>query len=530
MQQLRTLWDSMDMRRRMVVLAATVGVFVAVLALARVATAPSMALLYSGLEGPTSGQVIEALEQRGLRYEVRGDAIYIEQSARDETRMALAAQGLPANSSTGYELLDGLTGFGTTSQMFDAAYWRAKEGELARTIMASPHIRHARVHISQVSTQPFRRAQQGSASVTVTPSGAPLSPAQAQSLRFLVASAVAGLTAADVSVIDGASGQVIGEERGETGLASDRADQLRRNVERLVEARVGAGRAVVEVNVETVTDRETIVERLIAPESRTAMSQETEESTATASDSGGQGVSVASNLPDGDAAATQGSSQSRESSTRERIDWDVSQTSREIERAPGAVRRITVAVLVDGARTIDASGAEQWTPRPAEELEALRALVASAVGFDAARGDEITIRSLEFEPLPALGAEGAAAGWVQTLDVNGLIRMAGLALVVLILSLFVLRPLFARQPDGAEGTALSLPPVAPNAAAALEGEIERYAPLEMAAQRMTSERPDGLSMGPAEDPVERMRTLLTEREDDALEVLRAWMEEPEEAR
>ena len=530
MQQLKTLWDTMDARRRLIVGAATLGVFIAILAMARMATAPSMALLYSGLEGATSGEVIEALEQRGLRYEVRGDSIYVEQGARDETRMALAAQGLPANSLTGYELLDGLTGFGTTAQMFDAAYWRAKEGELARTIMASPHIRHARVHISQGGAQPFRRAPQGSASVTVTPVGAPLTPTQAQALRYLVASAVAGLTASDVSVIDGASGQVIGEERTETGLASERADQFRRNVERLVEARVGVGRAVVEVNVETVTDRETIVERLIAPESRTAMSQETEESTATSSDSGGQGVSVASNLPDGDAAATQGSSQSRESSTRERIDWDVSQTSREIERAPGAIRRITVAVLVDGVRTPDANGVLQWAPRPDAELDALRALVASAVGVDEDRGDEITIRSLEFEPLPALGADGVAAGFVDALDINGLIRMAGLALVVLILSLFVIRPLFARQPDQDEGAAFGLPPVAagalPGLSGAIDGAVEPYDP----GSGVEGTAAVALGESVVEDPVERMRALLASREDDALEVLRAWMEEPEEAR
>ena len=69
--------------------------------------------------------------------------------------MTLAAEGLPANSGTGYELLDSLSGFGTTSQMFDAAYWRAKEGELARTLLAMPQIRAARVHLASAPARPL---------------------------------------------------------------------------------------------------------------------------------------------------------------------------------------------------------------------------------------------------------------------------------------------------------------------------------------------------------------------------------------
>ena len=74
-------------------------------------------------------RVIRALDQRGVVYEVVGDTIRVDATQRDSLRMVLAAEGLPATGVAGYELLDGLTGFGTTSQMFDAAYWRAKEGE-----------------------------------------------------------------------------------------------------------------------------------------------------------------------------------------------------------------------------------------------------------------------------------------------------------------------------------------------------------------------------------------------------------------
>ena len=147
---------------------------------------PGMALLYSGLEGTTSGEVIAALDQRTVSYEVRGDSIFVDDSQRDSLRMTLAAEGLPANGGSGYELLDNLSGFGTTSQMFDAAYWRAKEGELARTVLAMPEVKSARVHIAQAPTQLFQEKGQPTASVTVVTAAGGLNPMQAKALRHLL--------------------------------------------------------------------------------------------------------------------------------------------------------------------------------------------------------------------------------------------------------------------------------------------------------------------------------------------------------
>lgn len=534
-------WAGLDLRRRIILIAATVGVFLAVLGLARIASTPSMALLYAGLDGAAAGEVVNALEGRGVAYEVRGDAIFVDHTLRDETRMMLAADGLPANSIAGYELLDGLSGFGTTSQMFDAAYWRAKEGELARTIMSNPHVRSARVHISQGTNSAFRRDGRPTASVTVTTAMGTLNAVQARAFRFLVASAVAGMAPDDVAVIDGQGGVIGGTDSdfAQGGTGTDRAAVLRRSVERLLEAHVGVGRAMVEVTVDTVTERETIVERRFDPDGRVAISSEAEERTRNATDTRAAGVTVASNLPDGDAAGGDGKSETRDSETRQVNNYEVSQTQREVQRVPGAVRRLSVAVMVDGVRSVDANGDPVWEPRPEPELDALRDLVASAVGFDAARGDVITLRSLPFEPQIATGSAPSSSIF-GPLRVNPMtaITIAVLSLLVLVLALFVLRPMLRDTPRGDRTRVGALGvdqtfPAMPAPALAIEGSLGNGAAAERGkdfGDADTAGTGHLAGRENAEDPMARLRNLIAERQSETAEILRNWLTEKEERR
>lgn len=525
MQKIQSLWAALDTTKRIMIIGAVALMFAAVMGLARLASSPGMSLLYAGLEDAAAGEVIQTLDTRGIRYEVRGDAIFVPSALRDETRLMLAAAGLPANSHSGYELLDSLSGFGTTSQMFDAAYWRAREGELARTITASPHIRSARVHISQGANSAFRREIAPSASVTVTTSSGMLNPAQARAIRYLVASAIAGMQPEQVSVIDGAGGLVYGPETEAlaNGTTTDREADMRRRVERLLEAHVGHGRAVVELSLETVTDRETIQERLVDPETRVAISTETEESETSSTDTRG-GVTVASNLPDGDAAGTDGSAQARESQNRQRTNFDVSETRREIERLPGAVRRLTVAVLIDGITEADDQGVMSWRPRNAEELEGLHELVASAVGYDETRGDVITLRSLPFEPVAALGTEASSGMFsASNLDIMTLLKWAFALLALVVLALFVLRPILkaATQQNGSQGFDGFDSDAVPGLPGA-GGFPEMSSPLALDFSGMGGG--DG-SFGGGDDPVARLRELIAERQQESVEVLRHWMDD-----
>lgn len=519
MQNLIALWNALDTRRRAVVVGATLAVFAAVLILSRMASAPALSLLYSGLDPAAAGEVIAALESRGVAYTVSGDSIHVPADQRDGLRMELAADGLPAASGKGYELLDSLSGFGTTAQMFDAAQWRAIEGELSRTLLAQPAIRAARVHIARAPSRSFGQDQPMSASVAVTPRSGRISQEQAQAIRHLVAAAVAGMTSDQVQVIDSINGLIPLENATVSAAADTKAAEIRRNVERLLAARVGQGRAVVEVAVELVTESESITERKLDPQGRVAISSDSETQSGNQTTPGGA-VTVASNLPDQQTAANQGGSSNEKQ--RETVNYELSETRREVQRAPGDIRRLSVAVLVDAAEKLDANGTATREPRSDEELVVLHDLVASAVGLDEDRGDVLTLRSLEFQPDPETGTLAEAGMLSGSIDLKTLVQLSILALVTLGLGLFVIRPILAsgRRVLPAPAPALALAGV--GGGMVLDGIIDDGVDLP----QMPVIGTDDAST--EEDPVSRLRRLIGERQAESVEILRGWMEAAEE--
>ncbi len=510
MRQIRSFWQGLDPRRRIIGALSLLAILAAIVGITRAAGTTEMALLYSGLDAPAAGEVAAALEAENIAYEVRDTAIYVPVEARDRLRLDLAAKGLPANGEKGYEILDTLSGFGTTSQMFDAAYWRAKEGELARTITAAADVRAARVHLTGPVNQPFARGAKGGASVTVTMARGELDATRARAVRYLVASAVAGLGPDAVAVLDSERGVVLagaeeGAEPGANPKPADRAEVLRRNIQRLLEARVGAGRAIVEVNVDADMERQTITERVIDPESRAPVSSETEQNSENSKGST-PGVTVASNLPDGDAKGGNENTKTA-SQSRERQNFDMSETRRERVIQPGQVRRISVAVMVDGITEPGADGKPAWSPRPSEELDTLRLLVQTAIGFDQARGDTVTLETLRFSPVLELGSFVEQPRGFLDGDAARIAQIAALVVVVLALVLFVLRPILSRRPAPALAALTGSGGEVPALAGPM-GDV-----LDLPARTQTK--------------IERLREVIASRGEDSAAVLRSWIESPE---
>jgi len=211
------------------------------------------------------------------------------------------------------------------------------------------------------------------------------------------------------------------------------------------------------------------------------------------------------------------------------VDYEVSETLREVTRAAGAIKRLSVAVLVNGTEITNAEGQTVFEPRSAAELETLKELVSSAVGYDEARGDVITLKSLQFQPLDTVGT-AATSSFMSSmaLDVMSLIQIGILALVALVLGLFVLRPILTKPAPAASLSPTQSLGYTPDGAQPLNGEIagenEGLGAVDFANQNALPDTVSTLE----EDPVERLRNLIAERQDETVQILRSWLENKEE--
>jgi flagellar M-ring protein FliF len=510
--------------------------------LAAAMTKPSMTLLYGGLEPSIAGEVVRQLEELRVPHEVQGDAILVSSVERDRVRMALAEMGLPRRGQAGYELLDQLGGFGTTTDMFNAAYWRAKEGELARTISWLSNVKDARVHLVPRAREPFSRASvEPSASITVTTEdGAPLSRAQAQAMRHLVALGVQGLRPEQVTVIDAAAGIVLGPEQeygmaAGQGLQAEREQRLQAEIQGLLAAHVGHDRVRVSVAVELNQEAETVTERIFDPETQVAVHRDTSETEESTSESqGSDTVSVAGNLPDIEpAGGPADSAQSTRSESREVTNFEVSEVRRERQRPAGSIKRISVAVLLGGVFEPSSDEPPSWRPQSDAELGAIRNLVQSAIGFDEQRGDQITVESLPMQGGSGTSASEVAPGVASLFlgQLRYLVEALALVAIAFLAIWFVARPiLFARSSPqkseqamlaaGADPASLQGPGAEPQNAL----QLMAPAPGATASGQLIARHPDGEAT-PHERAVIALTDAVDRHPDAALQTLRHWLKD-----
>ncbi|WBU60207.1 flagellar basal-body MS-ring/collar protein FliF [Paracoccus albus] len=529
MNELLKFWTSRTFRQRLAICGGFALSFLLMLAFIALAGRVPMALLYSGLDDVQAAPIVTHLEQSGIRFEIRNGSIWVDEAQRDRVRMDLAGQNLPQMGGAGYEILDKMSGFSTTSQMFDAAYWRAKEGELARTILSIPTIRSARVHLTVPQSRGYRRGQPGAASVTVVTDGTPVSPAQASAMRFLIASAVPELTADDVSVIDSARGLISPPD---DQNSADREAQMKANVERILSPHVGAGNAIVELSIELVTQSEQLVERSIDPAQRAMISEESEELTDESSSVGDAPVTAASNLPEQSGNET-GKQTSQRAETRQRSNYEFGGITRQIERQPGAIRRLSVAVLVREATATGEDGTPAPAPRTEDELSAIRDLVAAAVGYDEERGDELIVRSMPFVANASPGTEIAQTNTLfDRLAVASLAKLALVGVFAIIAMALTLRAIRRTAP----GTSAVLDTTAPlqvndfamsdgsavDSEASQDMNLSNDLPmLSMAAADFDFDTPD--TDFSDSDPIERLKRLMRDRQEETVRLLNGWI-------
>ena len=470
---------ALPVSRQIMLAAAVFGVVFAMYFMARGAMQEPMSLLYSGVEPAHAGEIINELEQSGIRYEIKGESIFIPQSKRDSVRFSLATQGLPRQSVQGYELLEDINGFSVTSEMYNATYWRAKEGELTRTILGIPGITSARVHIGAPLRSGFSRSQPAqTASVTLT-SANPLSAGQAEAIQFLVALAVSGLAPEEVAVIDPVAGILAGpgiDKLEQPGIvAQSQASMLEQKIMNLLDARMGQGNARVSVSIDVNRDRQRTSAVTFDPRSRVIRNRTVSDNSQTNRGSTA-GLTVASNLPQGEGASAGTPSQNQTSNSTETVTYEMNATRTEIETMPGQIQRISIAVLLnEQALGIDlqADGAATQIQRVVQDFEQL---IISGAGLDTERGDTLTVELMPFQALPAqdlIAAPGMFEQLMERYFWSGL-QVLLLGLVVIVLGLGVVRPLLSPKPREAEAAGGDTP-MLPGVAGAAEAPTDPFA-------------------------------------------------------
>lgn len=420
---------------------------------------PQLSVLYSELEFKDSAEITKKLDGMNIPHEVRADGtvILVPKDQVLKLRMAMAEEGLPTGGTVGYEIFDKGSNLGATNFVQNINHLRAVEGELSRTITALNQVQQARVHLVLPKRKLFARDKaKASASIVIKSRGS-LDRGQIKAIQHLVAAAVEDLNPGQVSVVD-ESGKLLAsgseDENANNPMAGEVAERTRsyerrlsNELEEIVSRIVGDGHVRVRVNAEMDYNRITKSSEVFDPDGRVVRSSNTrEENASSRENTGDKSVTVGNELPDSEAdKSEQGTAETKER-TEEVVNYEISKTNQTEIIEGGRIKRLSVAVLVDGVYANNAQGKPEYKNRAPAEIEKINALVRSAIGFNQERGDVVNITNLQFAPVKSakLGAPSTSMFNFSKADYFYIAELTITLLISLFFILFVIRPLVKR--------------------------------------------------------------------------------------
>ena len=414
---------------------------------------PAMETLYSGLGRDDVAAIGSALREAGVAFDVNSESttVLVPTGQAATARMLLAEKGLPRSGAVGNELFDKLGSLGLTSFMQDVTRLRALEGELARTIQMMRSVKAARVHVVLSDEGSFRRERQpASASVMIRTDGGD-DRATGQAIRHLVAAAVPGMKIDDVTVlnVDGrllASGSDSLDKSPDNLLALENEDaqEIRESVARTLTPYLSARNFQISVAARLNADKTQTSETIYNPDQRVERSvRVTKEQQSSQNAAGTQAAGVEANLPKPPPSGTEQKQSNDNTQKREELtNYEVSSKSIQTTSAGFIVQNLSVAVLINRA-ALAASLKDKNTPEAmAAQVKEIEALVSSAAGLDAKRGDIVKIEVVDFvdssrdlEPAP-----GPSILEIVARQLGSFVNAGAIVLVAAMLIWFGVRP------------------------------------------------------------------------------------------
>jgi flagellar M-ring protein FliF len=412
MDQITTIISGLSLKQRISIIAAALAVVAGMIGFVHWKHEGDFRPLYTSMAPEDAAGVVQKLKETGVEYRLsdNGGTVMVPSEKLAESRLALAAAGLPKTGRIGFELFD-KSNFGATEFVEHINYKRALEGELERSVMSLAEVEQARVHLTLPKESVFLDQQQpakASVMVKLRP-GARISAQNVLAVTNLVASAVEGLNPNAVSVVD-MDGTLLSRPKttgaGDGSEITSESLEMRQQIEKSLVAKinetleplVGAQgfRAGASVDVD-LTSSEQQEETLDPEHSVMVSSQKSEDVSGRASSSGIPGT--ASNLPPQQASSSEKGTNST-SRRNENVTYQTSRVIRHTKIPQGIVRRMSLAVLVNQSVRWEGDGAAQrrvLTPPSPETLKTIKDLIAGVTGFNEQRGDQLVVETLPFE-------------------------------------------------------------------------------------------------------------------------------------
>ena len=525
--RMKDFWARITMSQRVIIGVAAAFCIAVFFGLVLWLNTPDMQVLYANLSAEDAGRVVKSLEDQGVPFTLgeKGTAILVPSDQVYTLRMKVAGEGTIQGQGLGFEVFNEVK-LGQTEFVQKINYQRALQGELARTLTAFPAVENARVHLVIPARTLFIEEQQKpSASVVLKLSGgSKMDQRDVMAIVNLLTMSVEGLDKSRISIAD-TSGKVLFQpnEEGALQLSGTQVEmtnaaqsRFERRIEDLLTPMVGPGKVKATVNAELDFSQRTIRKEVFDPESAVLRSEERSEESRQGSANLDSGVPETNFRGDG-----YGGTQSTSQSTREtrKSNFEINKEEHNIVAQMGAVHRLSVAVIVDGAYEKDQNGNTVYTPRSDDELKRIRQLVAGAVGFDSARGDVIEVSSVQFsameQEIPANIAD-VITDYTLRLGkpfLNALLIFLFLMMVVRPVVMALIRPkVEGEMVEGFEG--IPLPP-SDERLALIDGSDEAVEALAM--------------LEKIEDIKAHSIQLSEQNMDQALGIIRSWLRAAEPA-
>ncbi|NOZ08224.1 MAG: flagellar M-ring protein FliF [FCB group bacterium] len=509
-----------SLAQRMVIVTVVIGIIAVIVSLVTWANKPEFTVLYTNLEPSVADNMISEIRSDSIPFKLEdnGKTILVPAGNVDELRLTLAGKGMTGSLTEGWKVFDNQK-IGQTTFMQKINMRRALEGELAKTISQFEVIKSCRVHLNLPEGKLFEKENSGSASVALNlKPGNTLNSLQIKGITSLVANCVDGITKDNVVLLD-ADGKLLNKNSSDDAALGTVANQwemkntleekYKNKVNKILESIVGPNRAVVEVSVELNFEQVERTAEIYDPDNVAIISEERHTESTSSSD-------------------TLSSSSQHHTNEDLLTNYEINKTVEHYQNNVGAIQKLSVAVAVDGYYKVStgANGekTKEYVARNQSELDQISALVASAVGYSAERGDMVEVKNMRFDRSGAnADDEFAQASFTGEMWANIINKvLVGLSILI---ALFVMRKLLKSTttifPELAAATTTAALPGVESLTGLTSGVDEREVSEDAYITKLS---PEARAKLKAKDRMtEDVVTYAKESPEDAARLIRSWL-------